>query len=717
MRDYLNPFPSSLEDLLKDKFFEIPVYQRPYSWDIPQISVLLNDLFEEYNTSSSNKYYIGNIIIVSNTKKNNISTVDIIDGQQRITSFILIFLALYSMCIYRNINPTDTTVICLKNILWKHINRKNERELKCVSLSALEKECFDNIYNECFDNPSNIVNYIEKYSYKSNFEYRIINNFLYIYKWISDKFTQDDHLLNFTDYVLGNVYFIIIDATNNENNIFSMFESINSKGKKLEQIDLIKSFIFSKIDKNSYDIYLKKWGTLIIKTKDNLYDYLQTYIKAYLYYYRQNINIDNFKSICSKELLSHFKIQNEIEAIKLLIDDLLDKVDFYNMIYSYENLSLILQNNKIRFYYKIFTDINYKHPRSLFFRLFIELHQNKILKNDAIDIIEEIIIFMIKFLTISRKSSKDVITMFSNILNDIYNTKIISKENILLDINTELKNKAITDETIIHSLKSLDAYDNNKKLTIALLAWYESTVIDDQNGVKTSWDQAYNIMNSFNDLFSIDHLLVQKPNINSSKFKYFLDETSGLLKLKDGHDFPAFIHNDIDYEIFTTNILNKIGNLRITYRDKNSSRNNKAINLKDYGEFTTYKHIEQRESELIKLIVEYLIKNTYVNIADNNMRKININYPKMDKLIEFGIVKPGDKLYITTCPNESEAELVDKKYVIFQNKKLTLNEWGRLVTKWKSIDIYHYVAIVGDIETLHEKRIKYQDDLDDNILN
>lgn len=711
MRDYLNPFSSSLEDLLKDKFFEIPVYQRPYSWDIPQISVLLNDLFGEFEADSSNKYYVGNIITTSSNTIHNISTVDIIDGQQRITSFILIFLTLYSVCIYRNINHTDKTIINLKNILWKDRNRINVKELRCISLSSLEKECFNNIYDECFDSPLNIVNYIETYHYKSNFEDRIIKNFLFIYKWINEKLPNDFDLLNFIDYILRNVYFIIIDATPNKNNIFSMFESINSKGKKLETIDLIKSFIFSVIDKESYNIYLKKWGDLIIKTNDNLYDYLLTYIKAYLYYYRQNINIDNFKSICSKELVIYFRGKTEIEALKALIDDLLEKSKYYNMLYSYNSLADILQNNQLRFYYKIFTEINYKHPRSLFFRLFIELSQNNISKDDAIDIIREIIIFMIKFLTISLKSSKEAITMFSNILNNIYDNKKISKDYIIAAINAELKNKAITDNSIIQSLKSLDAYENNKKLTIALLAWYESTELK-KGKLKTSWDQAYNLINSFNQVFSIDHLLVQKPNPNSDKFKYYLDEKTGLLHLKNGNDFPSSIQDNNDYEYFTTTILNKIGNLRITYKDKNSSRNNKTIILKDYGEFTSYSQIEQREEDMINLIVNNCLHNTNT-IHNNNLKKHYSSYPKMNKLIEFGLIKPGDKLYITIAANNSEAELLDEKYVLFQGKKMTLNEWGCHITKWSTINIYKYAAILGEIETLHEKRIKYQNDNDE----
>lgn len=141
----------------------------------------------------------------------------------------------------------------------------------------------------------------------------------------------------------------MIEANCKANKVFSMFESINSKGKKLEEIDLIKTYIFSKLDEASYGTYLDKWGQLIIKTEDNLYDYLYNYIKAFLCFYRQNININNFKSICQSRLLQYFNETNEAEALKKLLDDMYDKVDFYKMLSSAEQANNLVKNNKFRF--------------------------------------------------------------------------------------------------------------------------------------------------------------------------------------------------------------------------------------------------------------------------------------------------------------------------------------------------------------------------------
>ena len=79
----------------------------------------------------------------------------------------------------------------------------------------------------------------------------------------------------------------------------------------------------------------------------------------------------------------------------------------------------------------------------------------------------------------------------------------------------------------------------------------------------------------------------------------------------------------------------------------------------------------------------------------------------MEQLIKLGFISPGDKIFITKKPNNSIATLINYKYVDFNGKKLTLNEWGCKVTGWKSIRIYSNMSKVGEKETLQDKRERY----------
>ena len=63
---------------------------------------------------------------------------------------------------------------------------------------------------------------------------------------------------------------------------------------------------------------------------------------------------------------------------------------------------------------------------------------------------------------------------------------------------------------------------------------------------------------------------------------------------------------------------------------------------------------------------------------------------------------------------ESDATLIDSKYVDYNGERLTLNEWGCKVTGWRSIRIYAYVARKGEMETLQEKREAYIQDYNES---
>lgn len=716
----LDPHLWNLENLFKF-MYNVPVYQRPYSWYKEQIDVLLSDIIGTYKSDDKNDgYYTGNIIVFDKNDKINglITRYDIIDGQQRITSFTLILLALYTLSLSVGVNETDKTLTNIKGAIWKYINREYHKEYKAVSLNSIEKKCFSDLCDRCFDQPKAIMSFCDSYHCSSAFEERVIANFKQIYTTIQKEISADnqDEILNFADYILQYVHFIVIEANCSANKVFSMFESINSKGKRLEEIDLIKTYIFSKLDEESYNTYLDTWGQLIIKTQDNLYDYLYNYIKAFLSFYRQNININNFKSICQSKLLQFFSETKESEALKKLLDDMHDKVDFYNMLSSTEKAYDLVKNGKFRFYYKIFTEISYKHPKALFLRTLVEYQNGNIDRNDVVEIVSETISFMMKFLTISNRDSKDAITVFSTIMNDIYLENKVSKDSIIRVIAAELDKQGINSDKLKADLKALDAYEQNKKITISLLSLYDSTSKDSKGNIRISYDQAYTLLNSFSSAFSLDHLLVQTPDRNSREFKYYKN-SSDTLVLKEGSDFPSEIATGMDYELFTRKILNQIGNLRIYYKDKNSGRQNIAIELPEYENFHTYNDIVNRGNVLIDIIIDDCLPTPNVDISDLNIsnKKLEESLPKMDKLIEFGLVNKGDKIYLTLKPEESIATLIDEKYVNFAGKKMTLNEWGCKVTGWKSIRIYAYTAVVGEIETLQQKRLEFIKDYNEPI--
>ena len=76
--------------------FTIPVYQRDYNWQIKNCETLFNDIKNLSRNRNEPSHFIGSIVYIhEGTYQIGTNTLEIIDGQQRMTTLTLLFLALY----------------------------------------------------------------------------------------------------------------------------------------------------------------------------------------------------------------------------------------------------------------------------------------------------------------------------------------------------------------------------------------------------------------------------------------------------------------------------------------------------------------------------------------------------------------------------------------------------------------------------------------------
>ena len=80
-------------DLLNLGGLVLPEYQRPYKWEDDQVEQLWDDIFESYEGDYKN-YFLGSVITVKDNQ-----AIDIIDGQQRLTTLMILF------CVLRDVYP------------------------------------------------------------------------------------------------------------------------------------------------------------------------------------------------------------------------------------------------------------------------------------------------------------------------------------------------------------------------------------------------------------------------------------------------------------------------------------------------------------------------------------------------------------------------------------------------------------------------------------
>jgi hypothetical protein len=255
--------------------FHIPIYQRTYTWEAKvHVEKLLNDIIEfrrEYKDNSKAEYYIGNIIVKNQTRAFQQERV-VIDGQQRITTTILILCAIRD--IYLNKIKTPEANQAARNIA-KALFSENDGIIK-LKLNNMEyQSTLTTILTGTIDaiKPSDKIT-----KYWCNYQY--------IYKklLVLLENSELDSFVETLDKI--KVVIIFLDDAQDEN---SVFESINSLGKPLSGSDLIKNFLFSfknyqcthAEEKFLTDIYTRSLESLFSK-EDNIEAELEVFFRQYI---------------------------------------------------------------------------------------------------------------------------------------------------------------------------------------------------------------------------------------------------------------------------------------------------------------------------------------------------------------------------------------------------------------------------------------------------
>lgn len=201
-----------LRDIIKERY-RIPIYQRPYEWAEKNINDFLNTIFEAFSTKSevdAGKYeksvFFGTIQFNKETKDANI--LDIVDGQQRLTTFLLLLDVLQ------------------KEIIKNHPGENNNDYSNTIDSEELKK-----VLSE-----TQIKKVSSKYS-KNKEQLRKATSEYYEQEF-KDKTNFYSEL---KDFVLDNIYFVILTTEEMDlPEVVSVFNTINTTGLDLNATDIFK---------------------------------------------------------------------------------------------------------------------------------------------------------------------------------------------------------------------------------------------------------------------------------------------------------------------------------------------------------------------------------------------------------------------------------------------------------------------------------------------
>ncbi|GHQ39694.1 hypothetical protein VN1222_07290 [Helicobacter pylori] len=313
----MKPDKKSLKKILvvgNDTYYQIPIYQRPYQWGKKQCKELLNDLFENYEDHGEDDYFCGSLVFIQSDKDNK---TDIVDGQQRLSTFILLAKVLATLYSER----LDPMIQEYLQESWsdRHEDgeKKKRKRLDFDLVGSGAKKDFQEAL-DFFDDLDASKGEDSKSNDPSKGKNSYLKNAICLKNYLEKKEIED--INDFIQWLYLKVNFITITCSDTDMAL-RIFNVLNARGLPLHATDIFKGELLKKLtEEKEQEELATRWENLRQKCLDNGFA-METLFSQHLTY----LNPVTSKEKMEKRLVTWFKNLNKTPL------EYLDVVeDFYN---------------------------------------------------------------------------------------------------------------------------------------------------------------------------------------------------------------------------------------------------------------------------------------------------------------------------------------------------------------------------------------------------
>lgn len=292
---------SHLRDILKDElYYQIPIYQRPYQWTEENCEKLLDDLFFNYEDDRESDYFCGSLVLIAISEDSKAKTYDVVDGQQRLSTFILLAKVLATLYSER---LTEESKDYLQESLNGRYGKKDRLNFNAIGFNS--KKDFQYALTSFNDAPvrNNKNNYLK--------------NAICLKNYLRKKEIED--INDFIEWLYFKVVFITITCPDADKAL-RIFNVLNARGLPLNATDIFKGELLKHAKEHEQEEFVSRWNALSQKCSDNDLK-IETLFSWYLTY----LNPVTSKEKMEKRLVTWFKNLN-----KTPLEYLKGVEDFYN---------------------------------------------------------------------------------------------------------------------------------------------------------------------------------------------------------------------------------------------------------------------------------------------------------------------------------------------------------------------------------------------------
>ena len=471
-----------------DTVFSIPVYQRDYNWQEKQCQRLFKDILQTGKNEKVSSYFLGSIVYIHDGIYGvGEKEFHVIDGQQRMTTLTLLFLAIYFK-LKGTILAKDADKIYNQYV----VNPYSEKEIK---LKLLPPE--ENLY---------ILNKIShnKFNELEAFQDRnMLKNYLFFEKELENlSFDDMKHLSNGIEKLI----YIDIALEKGKDDPQKIFESLNSTGLDLSQGDLIRNYILMDLERGEQNrIYKEIWIPIENNCKVSDGSEITSYVSDFI---RDYLTLKTEKISSKPKVFETFKTYYEKEN-----DEKLEDMKKYSEAYSYIIKPSLEKDRDIQ------RELDYLKSLD---KTVINTFLIGILKDYKDNILEKDELVNMLILLQSYLWRRYITEKPTNALNKIFQGmygKISRSGNYYENLVDVLMTEDFpTDEELESALKLKNVYKDKEKLN------YVFKKLENYNHNE--------LINFENEKITIEHIFPQKPN-KAWKENYSDNELEQMISFKD----------------------------------------------------------------------------------------------------------------------------------------------------------------------------------------
>lgn len=387
--------------------YEVPKYQRDYSWDKEQWSDLWYDLMQMIEEKDS--HYMGYLVLQTSDDIN----FTIIDGQQRITTICILILAVinYLKKIQCSEDEKKLNEQRANTLLTTYIGN-----IDMITLTSVNKLVLNRNNNHFYKTYLSSLQEAPKRGLNAS-ERLMKNAFDTFSSYLKEQYKNAEELISFVENIVNNLFFTVITVTD-ELNAFKVFETLNARGVQLSSSDLLKNYLFS-VANEQHQTKLDELEDLWAEVSDIL---KETQVSDFLRIYWNS----NHKTIRKNQLYK--TIRDEIKTSEQsfsLLRDMRKKADIYMALKSSED-ELWRNNKDIRENLELLRLFNVTQPMSLL----ISAYSNLSLK-EFDSLLAKIVIISFRYNIICGKNPNEQEVLYNKLALDIELNKTYNINDLL----------------------------------------------------------------------------------------------------------------------------------------------------------------------------------------------------------------------------------------------------------------------------------------------